>query len=593
MGNWMIKQVPGRFVVIGLLLLAVWFCWLLHEKPVRGCDDANIFFSYAENLAQGNGLTYGHNPERVEGFTSMLWTLLCAASFRAGLGEAGIWALALSLFVGTQFLYLAMIRRFMDGADGPPGGKEGVQFTSWVPAALFLALVLSSPSYVTWTTITLMDTGLWGGCIAWMAFIAIWPPVGRRSLYAALAPFILSPFVRPESMVVAPGFIMIGWLRARGGSVSKTETSPATRFVVSTGLVTAVSWGALTAFRLVYFGFPLPNTYYAKVSPSLLYNLRQGREYLQQYACSGTIAGLGILVVAIAVTLWLVNVIRAGAFRRGWFTGLSNKVDAVDAVALSAALLLVTPVLAGGDYFVMFRFFQPAYPLICLLIVLTGWRFVASGHGSGSLPSQGLGWWSGLRAGAVALIVGYWGIAYAWDLSWSSMRWGSPLTPDFTLVTEGMRKGRLLGAWFGDMPQYPVVGVIAAGGPARTFPGRIVDTMGLNTREFAMARDDREGIRSHTAFNKRIFYTIEPDILLAEPPYKSGVENFDTTVLKRIFYDPPFVLHWRFGVLTRQGYPGVSVRAFFRDRLLDSLALTGTFIFVDEKVWDGKAWVLP
>ena len=51
-------------------------------------------------------------------------------------------------------------------------------------------------------------------------------------------------------------------------------------------LVTA---GLLTIFRLAYFGFPLPNTFYAKVSPSLVYRLAEGSRYLMLYVMSSPI----------------------------------------------------------------------------------------------------------------------------------------------------------------------------------------------------------------------------------------------------------------------------------------------------------------
>ena len=43
-----------------------------------GIDDANIFFTYARNIAHGHGAVYNVGGERVEGFSSPLFTLLCA-----------------------------------------------------------------------------------------------------------------------------------------------------------------------------------------------------------------------------------------------------------------------------------------------------------------------------------------------------------------------------------------------------------------------------------------------------------------------------------------------------------------------------------
>jgi|GEM_PF-6370263 len=70
----------GIFLVS--LLIATWLTYHLHGSPRKGIDDANIFFSYAENLANGQGLVYGDAGGRVEGFTSMLWVLTCASSFK-------------------------------------------------------------------------------------------------------------------------------------------------------------------------------------------------------------------------------------------------------------------------------------------------------------------------------------------------------------------------------------------------------------------------------------------------------------------------------------------------------------------------------
>jgi hypothetical protein len=59
-------------IPILFVLVATWMTYRLHGSPQTGIDDANIVFSYSENLAAGRGMVYGHNPERMEGFTSML-----------------------------------------------------------------------------------------------------------------------------------------------------------------------------------------------------------------------------------------------------------------------------------------------------------------------------------------------------------------------------------------------------------------------------------------------------------------------------------------------------------------------------------------
>src|SRR5215510_15672952 len=53
-------------------------------RPVR-LDDAYITFRYARHLAEGYGLgAWNHTGEHVEGYSSLLWTLLMAGAARFG-----------------------------------------------------------------------------------------------------------------------------------------------------------------------------------------------------------------------------------------------------------------------------------------------------------------------------------------------------------------------------------------------------------------------------------------------------------------------------------------------------------------------------
>src|SRR6185295_18846415 len=61
---------------------AAWLAQFLSRTPLVGYDDANIFLVYARNIAGGHGFVYNVGGERVEGFTSPAWTLLCAAVMR-------------------------------------------------------------------------------------------------------------------------------------------------------------------------------------------------------------------------------------------------------------------------------------------------------------------------------------------------------------------------------------------------------------------------------------------------------------------------------------------------------------------------------
>ena len=88
---------------------------------------------------------------------------------------------------------------------------------------------------------------------------------------------------RPEAVVWAPLFIAILTIRA----ALRTTAREALAVAALPLAAFALTLGGLTAFRLAYFGYPLPNTFYAKMSPALGYSITQGLRYLASYVASG------------------------------------------------------------------------------------------------------------------------------------------------------------------------------------------------------------------------------------------------------------------------------------------------------------------
>src|SRR5438132_5751275 len=145
---------------------AVWAVVRSLAVPVTfGIDDANIFFVYAKHLAQGHGLVYNIGGEHVEGFTSFLWMLICAAAFRlAPRPEQAllIFNVAMITFAAACCVRCWPIRTPQDSA---------VSSLPW--ACGFLLLLFSEWRFVTWTTITLMDNALWSTGLTLGALLAI------------------------------------------------------------------------------------------------------------------------------------------------------------------------------------------------------------------------------------------------------------------------------------------------------------------------------------------------------------------------------------------------------------------------------------
>jgi hypothetical protein len=50
--------------------------YLMYRRPLLGIDDANIYFTYVRNFADGFGFVYHPGGENVKGFISTLYTLI-------------------------------------------------------------------------------------------------------------------------------------------------------------------------------------------------------------------------------------------------------------------------------------------------------------------------------------------------------------------------------------------------------------------------------------------------------------------------------------------------------------------------------------
>jgi hypothetical protein len=202
-------------------------------------------------------------------------------------------------------------------------------------AALAPILVIASPSFAVWTTSGL-ETPLYAALVVG-ALVA--QAQGRPA--AAVVISALATLTRPEGVLVAG--VVLGAEFVKGGAPRRRSMLLGTAF--------ALFCAALTAFRLAYFGAPLPNTFYAKVGGV-------------PWGWAGVY--IAAFFVQTAAPLLLPAALFAGRSR----------------VALTGAayvlLLTVYVLLVGGDVFHYSRFFLPAIPLLTALAL-----------GGASLPGDG------------------------------------------------------------------------------------------------------------------------------------------------------------------------------------------------------------
>ena len=321
-----LRALPALLILSMLLAgRAFWYDFL--------SDDALIAARYARNVARGHGWVYNIG-ERVEGYTSVLWVATAAA-----LGKAGVdFVFAVqALSLGAAILTLPLLR-----ACAKPLQSDGI-FIPWIAPTLFALCTtvacwawggLEATGYALWVLLTL--------------YLLAGDGLSARRAIAAGIVAGLCGLTRPEGVAVT---CVIGvWFLLDAGKGRR-------HLIFAYILPATIIVGAHLLWRKSYYGFWLPNTYYAKVGSGAAV-WRSGFQYVRE--CILEHGGFLAWTLSIAAP-WF-------AYRNSFARGLS----------LTTAAMLVGVVLVGGDGLPMHRFLMPVIPLWLLLLekllaVMLGW----------------------------------------------------------------------------------------------------------------------------------------------------------------------------------------------------------------------------
>lgn len=308
------------------------FCTVLLVYSAWLCDDAFVSFRYVENLTSGKGLTWnlGH---RVQGFTHPLWifvlygldlcfsdlftatmvfsTVLALGALVVPLGVRvhggrGLWVVCL---VGG----LAFSKAFVDFSS------SGLEVAlSYLLFALFLDRLRKKKNATCSTMMFFLC-----GCIFLnrMDTILIFAPICLRTLC-----------IRPKDSIFRMGptlVLVMGWF----------------------------------IFATLYFGFPLPNTFYAKLNSGYPF-----QEYLERaqdyYFVQLNYDPITLLYIAFGITV-----------------GFLSRDKEQQCLSLGLVLYLLYILTIGGD-FMMGRFFAlPAYVSMWIVLRYLSTQTVMVRHG--------------------------------------------------------------------------------------------------------------------------------------------------------------------------------------------------------------------
>jgi hypothetical protein len=293
-------------------------------------DDAYITLRYSRHLADGIGPVW--NPgEHVDGYTSFSWMAILAGMAKLGF-DLVVAARSLEIVaIAATFFVLYRLWRLWSNDEPQSGIGHPLVF-----GVSLLALALCDA--VSYWGLSGMETALFMALLTGSAFLYLRERRSSGVPFSALA-FAATAMTRPEGVIAAGVtglFVAVDALRAAD---RRRALSRAALWVA----LFAVPFGIYFAWRWSYYGYLLPNTFYAKVGPSSnVFDRGLG------YTASATLdyqllpmfAGIAIL-----------------------FTQARLRWDAAYLFFVTGALLIAV-IFEGGDAFGHGRFIAPVLPLV-------------------------------------------------------------------------------------------------------------------------------------------------------------------------------------------------------------------------------------
>ncbi|HNR31890.1 MAG TPA: hypothetical protein PKI11_13455 [Candidatus Hydrogenedentes bacterium] len=331
-GTWYGRFLGGFLLVIflaGLMTVAVRASWL--------CDDAYITFRTVDNVVKGHGPRW-NVEERVQAYTHPLWMLLLSAVYvftREVFVTAQMVGLILTLAVA---LLLALV-------------------VARTPAAALAALAALglSKAFIEYSTSGLENPLTHLLLVSFLALFFSDRPDARKVLPLSLLAGLAALTRMDTLLIYLPALIFL---------IVKARSARACVYMAC-GFLPFAAW---EAFSVIYYGFPFPNTAYAKLSTGVPAAdlARQGLAYFISQADIDPLT-LAVALCGLALPFAL----------REWRAIMP---------ALGAVLYLVYVVRIGGDFMVG-RYFTAPMLVAAVLLARAPMRF---GHAFTSIMVLGL-----------------------------------------------------------------------------------------------------------------------------------------------------------------------------------------------------------
>lgn len=322
-------------------------------------DDAYIPMIYARNLVEGNGLVFYEGGERVEGYSSPLWMV-----FLTGCELFGIDLPKTAQFLSTSFGFMALlfsvlvyVLYFFPRGDSIPFPWQfllmffivsDVGFIAWtisgMEASLYsillilLAITIIQKNGSKWIIITLTlitTTRHEGLLISFATFLFLYARIWFRNHYA---------YDSNKEIAIPHPEIVLNIENPSDESKHKIQSFKIISLDIFKYFLIPV--GLLFILRWLYFGYPLPNTFYAKHDFAGWEVWVRGFHYVLTFFIPRPLFLFAVLWVFLEKPRFRVNGLLI------WGMILTH----------TAAVIW-----EGGDHFALHRFMMPVIPLLAIL----------------------------------------------------------------------------------------------------------------------------------------------------------------------------------------------------------------------------------
>lgn len=351
-----------------ICLVFVYLCF--QTKFVQ--DDAFITFRYVENFVNGNGLVFNIG-EKVEGYTNFLWLILLSIFAVMGMNMIDI-SQYLSVGFGVMTLIMVFkISTLIRLKSEEKAGKKVKAAVNENPAKLLDLIPVILTAFVgafQYWSISGMETSMFVA----LSFLGIYYYLRDMDkpgvVYNYPVVLFLASLTRPEGMyvfgIIILHKIVMTFMREKGGAI-KTLLSKDNLITYGVYVLPTLLF---MLFRLSYYGYPFPNTFYAKTGFSAVY-LETGWGYFWDFAS-------GYLLWGIAFIAPLILLKRKEVFPQ------------VSLLVMLYFLYTIYIISIGGDVLPLYRFFFFVGPLVFILFgkVLTVVYFNIKQNITGGKPAS-------------------------------------------------------------------------------------------------------------------------------------------------------------------------------------------------------------